>query len=243
MKEEEMEMATATQDVEALVVQPHEALALGRAPDVVLEEAQRAAKALMKVVEGKKRPVKFNGETYLEYEDWQTVGRFYGVTPMVKHTKYVEFGEDEHRVRGFEATADILLVANNQVISSAEAMCLSDEQNWARKPLFQLRSMAQTRACAKALRNVLAWVVVLAGFKPTPAEEMDGVYRNGRNEEGPSLPVEEVAEKLEWIANASSMDELKALFSTAYQKAADARDTKAMKAYIKAKDQRKAELS
>jgi hypothetical protein len=33
--------------------------------------------------------------------------------------------------------------------------------------------MAQTRACAKALRNVLAWVVVLAGYAPTPAEEME----------------------------------------------------------------------
>jgi hypothetical protein len=43
-------------------------------------------------------------------------------------------------------------------------------------PLFQLSSMAQTRANAKALRNVLSWVVVLAGYRPTPAEEMDGVY-------------------------------------------------------------------
>jgi hypothetical protein len=32
--------------------------------------------------------------------------------------------------------------------------------------------MAQTRAGSKALRNALAWVVVLAGYKPTPAEEM-----------------------------------------------------------------------
>ena len=39
-------------------------------------------------------------------------------------------------------------------------------------PLFQLRSMAQTRAQAKALRNCLSWVVVLAGYRPTPAEEM-----------------------------------------------------------------------
>ena len=39
-------------------------------------------------------------------------------------------------------------------------------------PLFQLSSMAQTRACSKALRNVLAWVVVMAGYKPTPAEEL-----------------------------------------------------------------------
>jgi hypothetical protein len=34
--------------------------------------------------------------------------------------------------------------------------------------------MAQTRACAKALRNVFAWVVVLAGYAPTPAEDMTG---------------------------------------------------------------------
>jgi len=42
-------------------------------------------------------------------------------------------------------------------------------------PLFQLESMSQTRAQAKALRSCFAWVVVLAGFAATPAEEMDGV--------------------------------------------------------------------
>lgn len=44
-------------------------------------------------------------------------------------------------------------------------------------PLFQLASMAQTRACSKVLAQVLKWVVVLAGYAPTPAEEiqdMDG---------------------------------------------------------------------
>jgi hypothetical protein len=39
-------------------------------------------------------------------------------------------------------------------------------------PLYQLASMAQTRANAKVMRNVLSWVAVLAGYKPTPAEEM-----------------------------------------------------------------------
>jgi hypothetical protein len=51
-------------------------------------------------------------------------------------------------------------------------------------PLFQLRSMAQTRACAKAMRNALAWVVVLAGFKPTPAEELDSVIDSHRKLHG-----------------------------------------------------------
>jgi len=35
--------------------------------------------------------------------------------------------------------------------------------------------MAQTRAAAKAFRNRLAWIVVLAGYKPTPFEEMAGI--------------------------------------------------------------------
>ena len=51
-------------------------------------------------------------------------------------------------------------------------MCTRDERNWASRDEFTLRSMAQTRASAKALRNVLAWVAVLGGFKPTPVEEM-----------------------------------------------------------------------
>lgn len=55
-------------------------------------------------------------------------------------------------------------------------------------PLFQLRSMAQTRASAKALRNVFAWVVVLAGYRPTPAEEMTGNEQGGGHTTQPSRP-------------------------------------------------------
>ena len=42
-------------------------------------------------------------------------------------------------------------------------------------PLFQLESMSQTRAMAKALRSCYAWVVVLAGYATTPVEEMEGI--------------------------------------------------------------------
>jgi hypothetical protein len=156
-----------------VAVPPPDALSIQRAPEIVLEEAQRAAAAIAKVIEAKPRKVQFNGKTYLQFEDWQTLGRFYGVTAVARSTKFVEFGDDEYAIRGFEATSDALLVSTGQIISSAEALCLSDESNWSSKPLFQLKSMAQTRACAKALRNVLAWVVVLAGYAPTPAEEME----------------------------------------------------------------------
>src|SRR4030042_1921913 len=141
--------------------------AMTRRPQEVLEEAKTAAKALGEVVAGKKKPVIIQGEQYLEFEDWQTVGRFYGISAKIISTNFIQLGD----VQGFEARA-VALRVDGQEVSGAEAMCLNDESNWKGRPLFMLRSMAQTRACAKALRNVLAWVVVLAGYRPTPAEEI-----------------------------------------------------------------------
>lgn len=145
-------------------------VSVSRDPNIVLNEARRAASALDGVLRKKKKKVMFNGKQYLEFEDWQTVGKFYGVTAKVVDKKVVDFGD----VRGFEATAVAYHVKTGKEISRADGMCLNDEPNWRTKPLFQLSSMAQTRACAKALRNVLSWVVVLAGYAPTPAEEMTG---------------------------------------------------------------------
>jgi hypothetical protein len=156
------------QFTEALANREIPDLQTSRAPAVVLQEAREAAKALQQVIESKPKKVQFNGKTYLTYEDWQTVARFYGVTAKVVSTSFVEYGD----VKGFDARAVAILVATGMEISGAEAMCLNDEQNWSKKPLFQLKSMAQTRAAAKALRNVLAFVPVLAGYEPTPAEEM-----------------------------------------------------------------------
>ena len=198
-----------------------EQLAIQRAPQVVLAEARQAALALQEVIAHKANPVIFNNEQYLEFEDWQTVARFYSYVAMVDATTPVEF----EGVRGWEAHACVVDIRTGIKISAADAMCLNDEEKWRARPkyeyhyvlrdgsksaedpadksqlvwvdnpkkpgkkmpkkervliglepvpLFQLRSMAQTRACAKALRNVLAWVVVLAGYKPTPAEEMTG---------------------------------------------------------------------
>lgn len=142
--------------------------AMERAPKVVLDEAANASRALQEVISKKKKPVMINGEQYLEFEDWQTLGRFYGIT--VKEDgdpEFVTLGE----ASGFKASA-VALDSRGQEVSRATAFCLSDEPKWKNRATFQLASMAQTRACAKALRNVLSWVAVLAGYRPTPAEEM-----------------------------------------------------------------------
>ena len=142
------------------------ALSLVQAPSETLANARKAAVALQEVIAKKKKPVIFKGEQYLEFEDWQTVGRFYGTTAKVVETNPVDVGN----VHGFRAVA--VALHDGREISRAEAYCLTDEEQWAKKPIFQLASMAQTRAAAKVLRNVFSWVVVLAGYRATPAEEM-----------------------------------------------------------------------
>ena len=164
-----------------LAIEPTNLGILIRSPEEILAEAQKAASALQRVVSTKRKPVIFKGEQYLEFEDWQTLGRFYGYTTLVEWTRPVEFGD----ARGFEARA-IAIDKNGNTASAAEAMCLNDEPNWKDKPLFQLRSMAQTRACAKALRNILAWVVILAGYRPTPAEEIEAIQELEPSESPPT---------------------------------------------------------
>jgi hypothetical protein len=204
--------------VAVVEAQPVALATMANPPEAVLAEAQKAATALQRVIAQKSEKVVFNGEQYLEFEDWQTLGRFYGVTVGLE-------GEPElvniDGVKGFKSTAVAMLAG--RTISRATAYCLNDEEKWRSKtkyewayvkktggysvedpgkgeliweetpdgkkrpkkeriktgdeavPLFQLASMSQTRACAKALRNVLSWVAVLAGYRPTPAEEMDGL--------------------------------------------------------------------
>jgi hypothetical protein len=186
-----------------MLVEPPALSVQGR-PDQVLAEAASAAKALKGVIDSKPDPVRLGGKTYLEFEDWQTVARFYGLTAKVLHTEAVTIQEADASgtlkvyARGYEAEAVALVVSTGQEISRAESMCLTDEPKWAGKPLFQLRSMAQTRACAKVLRNVLAWVVVLAGYGATPAEELPSTGRASRITEAQRRRLWKLADKQGW---------------------------------------------
>jgi hypothetical protein len=153
-------------------------------PQKQVEQAKVAAQALMSVIQQKTKKVEFNGEQYLEFEDWQTIAQFYNHTVGIEKTETIE---QNGKIIGFVAKAT--LYHNGVIVGGAEAACMGDEDNWRLephvnkwgktipgKPLFQLRSMAQTRAMAKALRSRFGFVAVLAGFKPTPAEEMQDVF-------------------------------------------------------------------
>lgn len=151
-------------------MEEHSLTLVEQTPPEVVKGATIAAKELHKLVSSREKRLVLGDKQYLFFEDWQTVGKFYGVTASVTKTEELRDGDN---FIGFLAHA-IALKDGNEV-SGADAECTRDEPNWQDKPRFQLRSMSQTRACAKALRNCLGWVAVLAGYEPTPAEEMAGV--------------------------------------------------------------------
>lgn len=168
--------------------QPGGELSLSRPAETTLKEAEMAAGPWGRKVESLQLYKKISDSKHLYIEAWQMLAAMYRVTARVRETRLVDMGE----VRGYECTAEAFHIPTGQVISTADAMCLSDEEKWGPRtkyeyvngkrtavgyvatPLQQLRSMAQTRACSKVLSNLFKWVAVMRGYQGTPAEEMTG---------------------------------------------------------------------
>ena len=139
----------------------------------MMDDASAKAKILTKVIQSQsdKYVVHAAGQEVLRYEAWSTLARGYGWTAGVETITDV-LDTDGHTVIGVEAYA-VLRDNMGTQIGGAPARCMMDEPNWSNKPLAQVASMAGTRAASNALRIGLSWVVVLAGYNPTPAEEFE----------------------------------------------------------------------
>jgi hypothetical protein len=141
-------------------------------PQEQINQASDMARLLKEVVSKAGLARKLGGrKEHLEYEAWATIARWFHCTPSTEWTRPIKEGE---KIIGWEARVNIL-DETGRVIGSSEGMCMSDEANWRNKPTYALRSMAQTRTAGKALRSLFAHIAVLAGYSPTPADEMDGV--------------------------------------------------------------------
>jgi len=141
------------------------------APTTMVEVASAKSAVLKDIVEKQGLSRNFGGKkNHLDYEAWVTIASLNACTLGVEWSRPIIVGDE---VKGFEARAWVRN-AEGRELSTAEAECLFTERNWRGKPEFQLRSMAQTRACSKAARMVFSWYAVLAGYAATPAEEMDG---------------------------------------------------------------------
>ena len=138
------------------------------APEQVVNRATMIANALADVIRKKGLSSKIKGKEYVRVEGWSTLGAMIGVLPREQHVKEIE--------NGYEAYVDLVRASDGVVIGGASAICTRDERNWKDRDAFAVRSMAITRATGKAYRLGMAWIMELAGYAGTPAEEMYGIF-------------------------------------------------------------------
>ena len=142
-------------------------LATTEKPSELVAQGKDNAQVLMNIVSQNNWAIQIQGKKYLQFEAWQTLAKFYGLSVRTVSTTFVEYGT----IKGFEARAEVV-DKEGKIVGAGEGACLTDEKQWIGKPLFSLKAMAQTRASGRALRQMLSWVAVLAGYQPTAVEEM-----------------------------------------------------------------------
>ena len=133
--------------------------------DDTVARASDVAQVLKKIIDERHLSVKIGNGDHVRVEAWQTVGRFCGYAGQSE-----EIPTDEP---GAFAKAEIIRLSDGAVVSTATARCgTPGDAPWDTRALNDQASMAQTRAIGKGFRNILSWIVVLAGYEATPAEEM-----------------------------------------------------------------------
>lgn len=156
-------------------------------PGAVIDRATAVAKALKDVIDKQHLTTKIGKGEHLRVEGWTLLGAMLGVFPATIWTKPIEGGY----------MARVEARRGGELVGAAEAVCLRSEARWKTAEDFAILGMAQTRATSRALRQALDFVVRLAGYDTTPAEEMVS-EKQGRAEQkkASEVPAIDIAKNL-----------------------------------------------
>jgi len=155
-------------------------------PIQVIRNATEIAKELKNIIQDAKLTQKISGRDFVKVEGWTSMLAMLGVNPILVSNNRID-REDEV---AYEATVE-LQSRDGNIIGRGEAICSNSERNWKNRDEYAIKSMAATRATGKAARLSFSWIMTLAGYDPTPAEEMP-VYDNpSKSHAGVSDPSEE----------------------------------------------------
>lgn len=137
----------------------------------ILANAAALAEEVARIVRDNGLSMRFanNPREYVRVEGWLTISRVNNEQP---HAKIESVTRDPDSDRELIHARAWLTDGRDNVVSMADGYCSTEERSWKDKPFYARASMAQTRALAKAMRLRHAWVMVMAGYAPTPAEEM-----------------------------------------------------------------------
>lgn len=115
------------------------------------------------------------GKNYVNVEGWQIAGAFTGIFPVVEKVENLSQGTS------YKYSAQVTLRdKDNNIVGSGMAICTNKEPGKTMFEEYAVASMAQTRAVGKAFRMKIGWLLKIAGYETTPAEEMDAIIARSR---------------------------------------------------------------
>jgi hypothetical protein len=132
-------------------------------PAALVSGAAEMAHELAAVINKQKLFTVIQGKKFVGVEGWTTLATMLGVTAREVSTT------EQNGV--YVAVVELVRMSDGACISRASAEC-GEEKPWNTRPKYARRSMAQTRATGKACRLAFSWIMSLAGYEVTPAEEM-----------------------------------------------------------------------
>ena len=144
---------------------------LGVKPKEMMAYALEISDTLTDVLRSRGMTQKFGQGEHVKSEGWQLAGSLLGFTTAEGPITELPDGS-------FEATVELRSMANGRVLATASARCGSDEPTWRSKPKYARRSMALTRAIGRVYAQNFRWIIKLAGYETTPAEEMPDFVQN-----------------------------------------------------------------
>ena len=94
------------------------------------------------------------------------------------------------------------------------AICTNKEHGKTNFDEYAVASMAQTRAVGKAFRMKIGWLLKVAGYETTPAEEMDAIQEAQTSDFRQKFSNSAVEYAIEKLEKAETLEELKITFAT-----------------------------
>lgn len=190
------EIATKTEQVELA------------SPQAVLEFANQ----LKQLIVDNHLYTDIKGKNYVNVEGWQIAGAFIGISPTVEVVENLSQGT----FYKYRAEVSLRDKEGNKV-GYGVAICTNKEAGKHNFDEYAVCSMAQTRAIGKAYRMRIGWLLKVAGYETTPAEEMDAVMEAQtvkKPKAKPEFSMREVSYAIDTLEQAETIGELKVKFGT-----------------------------
>lgn len=172
------------------------------------------AKTLKKFIADEKLFTVISSKAYVHVEGWQFVYGAMGIVPIIKSVDRIE--TDDPKEVKYKAFVELKRVSNGEIVGAGVAFCSNKESKKRSFEEYAVASMAQTRAISKAGRLGFGWLMKVAGYEATPAEEMEEDMASGGKPAATEEPADmnKVDSARESIKKAKTFDDMSSIMAS-----------------------------